>query len=201
MAHIHTYSCKPRFLLWPFSVWKCAASFVCTIKTEVDGRGWSENDEKKKVRQRERESSHGHLFYALKACFNLWIGFELYWKYPGSDWTINNPHRSRYKCWRSSVPEILSISFSSAVNPRRWLMRWVSCCHSCTTLAECKHEDNHAWMNACTLQMWICECLARTYSILLHRLVASQHHDVLKHHAPSLGEPISYCSVTTTQHS
>lgn len=166
MAHMHTYSCKPRFLLWPFSSLKMRSQFCLYYK---DRSGWERMKWKwwkGKVRQRERESSHGHLFYALKAYFNLWIGFELNWKHPGSDWTINNPHRSRYKCWRSSVPEILSISFSSAVNPHRWLMRWVSCCHSCTTIAECKHEYNHAWMNACTLQMWICECLARTYSIL-----------------------------------
>lgn len=128
--------------------------------------GADEGKMMKRKGQTKRESTQGHLFYALKACFNLWIGFELNWKHPGSDWTINNPHWSRYKCWRSSMPEILSISFSSAVNPRRWLMGLVSCCHSYTTLAECKQEDYHAWMNACELQMWICECSARTYSIL-----------------------------------
>lgn len=80
-------------------------------------------DEVKMMKRKGQTKREGELswpfLYALKAYFNLWIGFELNWKHPGSDWTINNPHRSRYKCRRSSMPEILSISFSSAVNPHR----------------------------------------------------------------------------------
>lgn len=51
-------SCYGRFPLW-----KCAASFVCIIKTEVDGRGWSENDEKERS-----DKERGRALMAISLC-------------------------------------------------------------------------------------------------------------------------------------